>query len=123
MTIRDIILFGSPLDQEHYIATIKACQLATDFNEFKAGDLTEIGDKGINLSGGQKARICLARAVYAKRDVMLMDDPISALDANVRKLIFHQVFKQLCGEKTRVLVTHAVDFLNLADQIIIMRDG
>lgn len=57
-----------------------------------AGDLTEIGEKGINLSGGQKARIALARAVYANRDIVLMDDPISALDANVRKAIFRDVF-------------------------------
>ena len=58
----------------------------------KAGDLTEIGEKGINLSGGQKARIALARAVYANRDIVLMDDPISALDAKVRKKIFKRVF-------------------------------
>ena len=78
---------------------------------------------GINLSGGQKARICLARAVYADCDIMLMDDPISALDANVRKLIFSDVFQSLCKNKTRVLVTHAIDFIHVCDKIVIMEKG
>jgi ABC-type bacteriocin/lantibiotic exporter with double-glycine peptidase domain len=85
--------------------------------------MTEIGEKGINLSGGQKARVSLARAVYANTDIYLMDDPISALDANVRKSIFKQVFQGLLENKTRILVTHAVDFLHLADKIIVMNQG
>lgn len=85
-----------------------------------ASDLTEIGEKGINLSGGQKARICLARAVYANTDIILMDDPISALDANVRKSVFKMVFQGICKDKTRVLVTHALDFLHLTDKIAII---
>lgn len=100
-----------------------ACQLESDLAILPAGDLTEIGEKGINLSGGQKARVSLARAVYANKDIVLMDDPISALDANVRKLIFNQVFQGMLKEKTRVLVTHAVDFLHLADRIIVMSNG
>ena len=88
-----------------------------------AGDETEIGEKGINLSGGQKARLALARAVYKRPDVLIMDDPISALDPHVRKAIFDQVFVGLMKEKTRVLVTHAVDFVHLADHIVIMKDG
>lgn len=79
------------------------------------GDLTEIGEKGINLSGGQKARVGLARAVYADRDLILMDDPISALDANVKKKIFKSVFMKKFAKKTRILVTHAIDFLHLVD--------
>ena len=85
--------------------------------------MTEIGEKGINLSGGQKARVSLARAVYSNNDVVLMDDPISALDANVRKLIFKEVFQGLLRDKTRILVTHAVDFLHLSDKIIVMSGG
>ena len=69
-----------------------ACQLERDLEILPAGDTTEIGEKGINLSGGQKARISLARAVYQDEDIVLMDDPISALDANVRKKIFKHVF-------------------------------
>ena len=82
--------------------------------------MTEIGEKGINLSGGQKARVSLARAVYADLPIVLMDDPISALDANVKKRIFKNVFNGSFKGKTRVLVTHAVDFLHLVDRIIVM---
>ena len=62
--------------------------MVKDLEILPAGDLTEIGEMGINLSGGQKARVSLARAVYADRDILLMDDPISALDANVKKNVF-----------------------------------
>ena len=89
----------------------------------KAGDLTEIGEKGINLSGGQKARVSLARAVYADKDIILMDDPISALDANVRKKIFKRVFKTMLKAKTRILATHAIDFLHLADKVVVLKKG
>lgn len=94
-----------------------------DLEILNAGDMTEIGAKGINLSGGQKARICLARAVYSQADIMLMDDPISALDVHVRKEIFHQVIQGVSKDKTRVLVTHAVDYLHLCDRIVLMSHG
>jgi ABC-type bacteriocin/lantibiotic exporter with double-glycine peptidase domain len=67
------------------------CELERDLEILPAGDLTEIGEKGINLSGGQKARISVARAVYQQKDIYLMDDPISALDASVRKKLFLNV--------------------------------
>ena len=85
--------------------------------------MTEIGERGINLSGGQKARLSLARAVYKLPDIILLDDPISALDAHVRKAIFHEVFQGIMREKTRILITHAVDFVHLADKIVIMDEG
>lgn len=89
-----------------------------------AGDQTEIGEKGINLSGGQKARLSLARAVYQASDVILMDDPISALDSQVRKQVFEQVIQgPMLKKKTRVLVTHAIDFLKFADRIVILKEG
>jgi ATP-binding cassette, subfamily C (CFTR/MRP), member 1 len=122
-TIRENIVFGLPMDEDRYNRVIDICQLESDLGILKGGDLTEIGEKGINLSGGQKARISLARAVYADKDIVLMDDPISALDSNVKHKVFEEVF---CGElryKTRILVTHAVDFLHKADRIIIMEDG
>lgn len=92
MTIRDNILFGKEFDERRYVETITACCLEKDLEILKSGDLTEIGERGINLSGGQQARVSLARAVYADKDIILMDDPISALDANVRKKIFKRVF-------------------------------
>jgi ABC-type bacteriocin/lantibiotic exporter with double-glycine peptidase domain len=75
------------------------------------------------LSGGQKARVSLARAVYADKEIVLMDDPISALDANVKKKIFTNVFTGELKGKTRILVTHAVDFLHLVDKILLLKDG
>ena len=94
-----------------------------DLEILPAGDSTEIGEKGIHLSGGQKARVSLARAVYSEAEIILMDDPISALDANAKKKIFKEVFQGLLKNKTRILVTHAVDFLHLVDHLIIMKDG
>lgn len=88
-----------------------------------AGDLTEIGQRGINLSGGQKARISLARAVYSDPDIVLLDDPLSALDAVVKKKVFKQVLNGLLRDKTRILVTHAVEYIHLADRIVLMKDG
>ena len=122
-TIKDNILFGLPLNAKRYAETIKNCQLARDLEILPAGDQTEIGEKGINLSGGQKARVSLARAVYANSDIIMMDDPISALDANVRKKIFKHVFQGMLKDKTRILVTHAIDFLHFTDRIAVLKDG
>ena len=97
--------------------------MTRDLEILPSGDLTEIGEKGINLSGGQKARVGLARAIYANKDLILLDDPISALDANVKKSIFKNVIMGELKTKTRVLVTHAIDFLHLADRIIVIKDG
>ena len=122
-TIRDNILFGEELDIDRYNKTVEACQLGRDLEILKGGDLTEIGENGINLSGGQKARVSIARAVYANKDIILMDDPLSALDAHVKRKVFDKVFnKQLAG-KTKILVTHAIDFLDRVDKIIIMDKG
>lgn len=123
MTIRDNILFDQPIDEERYVKTVMACCLERDFEILKSGDLSEIGERGINLSGGQKARLSLARAVYADKDIYLMDDPISALDAHVRKQIFKRVFRDMLRNKTRILVTHAIDFMHLADRVVVMKEG
>lgn len=122
-TIRENIIFGQPYDDKKYQRIIKICELSRDLEILPSGDQTEIGEKGINLSGGQKARVSLARAVYAQKEIILMDDPISALDANVKKKIFTNVFTGELATKTRVLVTHAVDFLHLVDKIILLKDG
>eukprot|EP00347_Sterkiella_histriomuscorum_P019725 403340529 len=122
-TIRDNILFGLPFDQDRYEETIDICELARDLEILPSADMTEIGEKGINLSGGQKARVSLARAVYSDKAIMLMDDPISALDANVKKKIFQNVFMDKFRNKTRLLVTHAIDFLHLVDKIIVLSKG
>jgi len=94
-----------------------------DLKELPAGDQTELGENGINLSGGQKARVALARAVYTDNDVMLLDDPISALDPKVAKKVFDKVIRGMCRDKTIVLATHAVDYLKLADKIVLLDNG
>ena len=116
-------MFGEDFDEEKYDETIRVCQLERDLEILPNGDATEIGEKGINLSGGQKARLGLARAVYSEKDILLMDDPISALDANVKKKIFKQVFMGKLANKTRILVTHSVDFLHLVDKIMLFKNG
>ena len=122
-TIRDNILFGQSLIPEKYNETIEICQLARDLEILPGGDLTQIGENGINLSGGQKARVSIARAVYANNDIVLMDDPLSALDAHVKKQIFDKVICDKLKGKTRVLVTHAIDILDKADRIIVLDQG
>ena len=81
-----------PFNLEKYVDCVQYCELEKDFESLKAGDQTEIGEKGVNLSGGQKARLGLARAVYQDKEIYLMDDPISALDAHVRKQIINNVY-------------------------------
>ena len=122
-TIKENILFGEEFDATRYSQAIKMCELTRDINILPAGDNTEIGEKGINLSGGQKARLSLARAVYADKDLILLDDPISALDANVKKKIFKNLLLNHLKNKTRILVTHAVDFLHLVDRILVIKEG
>ena len=90
-TVRNNILFGEKQDEVRYYRTVKSCQLLKDFQVFEGGDLTQIGEKGSSLSGGQKARVSMARAVYANKDIILMDDPLSALDAHTKKQMFEQV--------------------------------
>ncbi|CAF4216107.1 unnamed protein product [Rotaria sp. Silwood2] len=125
-TIRANILLGKPMDEQRYKNVIKACCLDIDLQNFgKAGDLLMIGDKGINLSGGQKARISLARALYADADLYLLDDPLAAVDPNVAKKIFDQCIgpRSLLSGKTRILVTHQTHFLVETDQMILMTNG
>ncbi|KDO20299.1 hypothetical protein SPRG_14434 [Saprolegnia parasitica CBS 223.65] len=106
MTIRENILFGKPYDRKKYAAVIDACALTKDLAALPAGDRTEIGQKGVNLSGGQKARIALARACYNDGDVFLLDSPLSAVDAIVSNEIFTKCFLGLLSKKTVLLVTH-----------------
>jgi len=112
-----------PLNKQKYVDTIQFCEMESDLKEMNAGDLSQIGEKGINLSGGQKARLGLARAVYQDKDIYLLDDSISALDAHVRKNIMNNVINGMLSNKTRILVTHAIDFIHMADKIVIMDKG
>ncbi|KAF8068839.1 P-loop containing nucleoside triphosphate hydrolase protein [Lyophyllum atratum] len=108
-TIKENILFGSPFDEERYNKVIYQCALTRDLELFKAGDLTEVGEKGLTLSGGQKARITLARAVYSSAEILLLDDVLAALDVHTAKWIVDQCFVgDLIQGRTVLLVTHNV---------------
>ncbi|GMR45582.1 hypothetical protein PMAYCL1PPCAC_15777, partial [Pristionchus mayeri] len=121
LSVRDNITFGRPFDRQWYERVISACALTPDLAILPDGDATEIGEKGMNLSGGQKARISLARAVYQQDDVYLLDDPLSAVDAHVGRHIFNQVLgpRGLLAKKTRILVTHSLLNTREADEILV----
>ncbi|KAJ2716007.1 hypothetical protein H4R19_000885 [Coemansia spiralis] len=124
-TLRDNIMFGTGYDQAYYDRVIDACALRPDLDMLPAGDMTEIGEKGINLSGGQAARVSLARAVYARADVYLLDNPLAAVDAHVAKHIFSHVLGPhgLLNTRARILVTTAVQYLSSTDHIVMLADG
>lgn len=94
-----------------------------DLRQLPDAQKTIIGEKGINLSGGQKARVSLARAIYSNRDIYLLDDIISAVDVHVGNSIVKDCLIDYLKTKTRVLVTHAISYAKYADDIIIMRKG
>ena len=122
-TIRNNILFFNEYDKVKYDEILEKCQLNYDLDNFEGKDLTEIGEKGVNLSGGQKVRVSLARTVYSNPDIYLFDDPISALDANIGKKIMKELIINYLKGKTRVIVTHALQYLKYMDRIIYMKNG
>ena len=123
-TVRDNITFGKPYDATRYNKVISACCLEDDIKLLPARDLTEIGERGITLSGGQKSRINLARASYADANIMLFDDVLSAVDARVGKHIVNNLFNGLLKYKTRVLATHQLSLIQTADKVIYLNgDG
>lgn len=125
MTIRDNILFFAPYDEIRYRKVVDACELSQDFASFAHGDLSNIGENGIGLSGGQKARVALARAIYNHSRILLLDDPLSALDYQTAQSIVRKLFKSPMLEgRIVILVTHRVDLVQeIATQIIEVRDG
>lgn len=125
MSIRDNILFNAPLRSERYQKTLQACALVTDLASFDKGDLSPIGENGIGLSGGQKARVALARAIYSDAPIVLLDDPLSALDQQTSEHIVRQcLLGELLNNRTIVLVTHRTDLCEpVADQVYIVDSG
>ncbi|CAL5209421.1 unnamed protein product [Lathyrus oleraceus] len=122
-SIRDNILFGSPMDVQKYQKTLHRSSLVKDLELFPHGDLTEIGERGVNLSGGQKQRVQLARALYQNADIYLLDDPFSAVDAQTASNLFNEYIMEGLAGKTVFLVTHQVDFLPAFDFVLLMSDG
>ncbi|XP_033734825.1 multidrug resistance-associated protein 7-like [Pecten maximus] len=122
-TIRDNVLFGSQFDSKKYAEILDAVSLQKDIQILPAGDKTEVGENGVTLSGGQKSRLALARAIYQDKDVYLLDDPLAAVDSHVAQHIYDKCIMGLLQKKTRILCTHHVKFLGKADLIIVMDDG
>jgi len=122
-SIKDNILFGSSFDETKYKRVIKVSELKSDLRILPGGDMTEIGEKGINLSGGQKTRVAIARAAYAAHDILLLDDPLSAVDAHVGQAIFQKCFVEFLGGSTRIMVTNNQQFLPYVDKIVVMHEG
>ncbi|XP_077405833.1 ATP-binding cassette sub-family C member 4 isoform X1 [Vanacampus margaritifer] len=122
-TIRSNILFGKEMDLRMYEKVLRACALKRDLELLPDGDLTLIGDRGATLSGGQKARVNLARAVYQDADIYLLDDPLSAVDAEVGRHLFEQCICGMLKSKPRILVTHQLQYLKGADQIVVLKEG
>ncbi|KAF7241984.1 Multidrug resistance-associated protein 4 [Varanus komodoensis] len=122
-TVRNNILFGKEYHKEKYEKVLRACALKKDMELLKDGDLTMIGDRGATLSGGQKARVNLARAVYQDADIYLLDDPLSAVDAEVSRHLFEKCICQALHKKLCILVTHQLQYLQAANQILILKEG
>ncbi|KAJ7354981.1 hypothetical protein OS493_028642 [Desmophyllum pertusum] len=122
-TLRDNILFGRDFDQLKYHHIIEACDLAVDIARFPKGDLTEIGQRGVILSGGQRARVCLARAIYSDADIYLLDDPLSAVDSKVGKHLFDRCIKEFLAGRIRILVTHQLHVLKHTNSVIMLENG
>ena len=122
-TIRENILFGEPYDEARYTTIIDACALKEDIQQFPDCDQTIVGERGEVLSGGQRARVSLARAVYADVDLYLLDDPLSAVDFKVGQHIFEKCIKGLLGHKTLVVTSHQEQHMQEADNVIVLYKG
>ncbi|XP_045158220.2 ATP-binding cassette sub-family C member 4-like [Mercenaria mercenaria] len=122
-TVQQNITFGNEFDRPKYNRILKACALDRDISVMPNGDETLIGDRGVILSGGQKSRVSLARALYTDADIYLLDDPLSAVDSIVGQHIFENVIQGILKGKAIVLVTHQLQFLRFSDEIIDLNEG
>ncbi|KAJ3322905.1 Multidrug resistance-associated protein 4 [Boothiomyces sp. JEL0866] len=122
-TIRDNILFGQAYDEKRFFNVVKVCSLERDFSLFENGADTIIGERGVTLSGGQKARVALARAIYYDADLYILDDPLSAVDTKVARILFEDCICGALASKTVILVTHQLQFVQRCSRIIILEEG
>ena len=122
-SVRENVLFGKDYDRKWYDEVVDACALRPDLDMLPHGDLTEIGERGITVSGGQKQRLNIARAIYFNSNIVLMDDPLSAVDAHVGRHIFDHAICGLLKDKCRILATHQLHVLSRCDRIIWLQEG
>nr|UJH94532.1 Ycf1.3 [Starmerella bombicola] len=125
LSVRDNITFGLEYDEAFYRKVIRACDMGRDLEQFPDGDNTLIGEKGISLSGGQKARLALARAVYSRADIYILDDVLSAVDQHVAKVLLTELFSPegLLASKAIVMATHSTKALKLTSQVLCLVKG
>lgn len=121
--MRQNILFTEEYDENRYRDVIRVCGLKRDLQSLPAFDLTMVGESGICLSGGQRARINLARSIYRKADIYLLDDPLSAVDTAVGKFIFNNGIKDFLSDKICILVTHQEQYIYSSDRTIFLQNG
>ncbi|XP_060873079.1 ATP-binding cassette sub-family C member 4-like isoform X2 [Metopolophium dirhodum] len=122
-SVKKNILFGSPMDEHRYKQVIQVCALKSDFQQFPYGDETIVGERGVTLSGGQRARINLARAVYKQADIYLLDDPLSAVDTHVGSHLFEKCIKGFLKDKTCILITHQLQYLTSVEKIVLIENA
>ena len=122
-TIQENILFGNAFDEGTFTRVIEACALKEDLERLPNGVLTFVGERGVVLSGGQRARVSLARAVYADADIYLLDDPLSAVDVKVGDHIFSHCVRQLLRDKVTVMASYNEKHMKIADQVIVLEEG
>jgi ATP-binding cassette subfamily C (CFTR/MRP) protein 4 len=122
-TLRENILFGEDMDERKYQEVLRVCCLEQDISRFSFGDNTLVGEKGVMLSGGQKARVSLARAIYRDADVYHLDDPLSAVDVHAANIIFYECIRKHLKNKCVILVTHQVQFLENVDKVLLLDKG
>ena len=122
-TIRENVLFGEQYEEAKYNRVIEACALTQDIEKFPDCDQTIVGERGVVLSGGQRARVSLARAVYAEGELYLLDDPLSAVDFKVAQHIYRECIKGLLGQKTRLITSHQERVMREADDVIPLYKG
>ncbi|KAH7719900.1 CBN-MRP-5 protein [Aphelenchoides avenae] len=119
-TVRENILFGQPMNTQRYYKVISACQLTKDLEAMPSNELSEVGERGTALSGGQRARLALARALYANKDIYLLDDVFASIDKKISDAIFENAIKDLLATKTVLLVTSDPDYLAKCDRVMLL---
>ncbi|KAK5640037.1 hypothetical protein RI129_010848 [Pyrocoelia pectoralis] len=122
-TVRQNIIFSSSIEQKRYEEVLNVCELKHDLGALSQHDLTIVGDRGASLSGGQRARIGLARAIYRKADIYILDDPLSAVDPRVGQSIFDKCIKLFLKGKTVLLITHQIQYLHAVDEVVVLDKG
>ena len=122
-TLRENILFGEKYNRARYKEVIEVCGLKQDIENFDEGDQIMIGERGINLSGGQKTRVGLARAVYSQSDIILLDCPLAAVDSHVGDHIFNKCILEYLKNRCRLFATNQTHRLGDADKVIVLENG